>query len=117
VALQVSDEVEEPTRSTERASRTETIEELVDGDLSPRYRIRSDDGHESVYTPSTPWGCPRWLPMCTHVRWATIEARMIEARPVESCSASRRCGRRDDALGVARDVATALPESVSRRYP
>ena len=54
MALQVSDGVEEQTRSTERASRTGTIEELVDGDLSPRYRIRWDDGHESVYAPSKP---------------------------------------------------------------
>jgi hypothetical protein len=52
VALQVGDNVEEQARSTERASRTGTIEEVVHCDPSPRYRIRWDDGHESVYTPA-----------------------------------------------------------------
>ena len=28
------------------------IEEVVRGALSPRYRIRWDDGHESIYTPA-----------------------------------------------------------------
>ena len=52
MALQVGDKVEEQVRSTERPARTGTIEELVHGDPSPRYRIRWDDGHESVYTPA-----------------------------------------------------------------
>ncbi len=52
MALQVGDKVEEQARSTERATRTGTIEEVVHGDPSPRYRIRWDDGHASVYTPA-----------------------------------------------------------------
>lgn len=52
MALEVGDKVEEQARSTERATRTGTIEEVVHGDPSPRYRIRWDDGHESVYTPA-----------------------------------------------------------------
>jgi hypothetical protein len=52
MALQVGDKVEEQARSTERASRTGVIEEVVRGDPSPRYRIRWDDGHESVYAPA-----------------------------------------------------------------
>jgi Domain of unknown function (DUF1918) len=52
VALKVGDKVEEQARSTERATRTGTIEEVVHGDPSPRYRIRWDDGHESVYAPA-----------------------------------------------------------------
>jgi len=52
MALQVGDSVEEQARSTERATRTGTTEEVVHGDPSPRYRIRWDDGHESVYTPA-----------------------------------------------------------------
>lgn len=52
MALQVGDKVEEQARSTERATRTGTIEEVVHGEPSPRYRIRWDDGHESVYTPA-----------------------------------------------------------------
>lgn len=55
MALQVGDKVEEQARSTERTSRTGVIEEVVHGDPSPRYRIRWDDGHESVYTPAA--GC------------------------------------------------------------
>ena len=52
MALQVGDRVEEQARSTERATRTGTIEEVVHSDPSPRYRIRWEDGHESVYTPA-----------------------------------------------------------------
>jgi hypothetical protein len=52
VALQVGDRVEEQARSTEQPPRTGTIEEVAHGDPSPRYRIRWDDGHESVYTPA-----------------------------------------------------------------
>jgi hypothetical protein len=52
MAPQVGDKVEEQARSTERATRIGTIEEVVHGDPSPRYRIRWDDGHESMYTPA-----------------------------------------------------------------
>jgi Domain of unknown function (DUF1918) len=52
VALKVGDKVEEQARSTERQTRTGTIDAVVHGDPSPRYRIRWDDGHESVYTPA-----------------------------------------------------------------
>jgi len=55
VALQVGDKVEEQARSTARLSRTGMIEEVVRDDPSPRYRIRWDDGHQSVYTPAA--GC------------------------------------------------------------
>jgi hypothetical protein len=59
VALHVSDKVEEQARSSERATRTGLIEAVVRGDPSPRYRIRWDDEHESVYTPAA--GCLRRL--------------------------------------------------------
>jgi hypothetical protein len=52
MALQVGVKVEEPACSTERASRTGMIEEVVRGDPFPRHRIRWDDGYESVYTPA-----------------------------------------------------------------
>jgi hypothetical protein len=55
VALQACDRVEEQARSTDLSTRTGLIEEVVRGDPSPRYRIRWDDGHESVYTPAA--GC------------------------------------------------------------
>jgi hypothetical protein len=38
--------------STERRPREGVILEVVHGDPSPRYRIRWDDGRESVYTPA-----------------------------------------------------------------
>jgi hypothetical protein len=40
MALQVGDKVEEQARSTERTTRTGTIEEVVHCDPNPRYRIR-----------------------------------------------------------------------------
>ena len=55
MALMVGDNVEEQARSTASAGRIGMIEEVVHGDPSPRYRIRWDDGHESVYTPAA--GC------------------------------------------------------------
>jgi hypothetical protein len=33
--------------------RSGVVEEVLPGDPSPRYRIRWDDGHESVYTPAS----------------------------------------------------------------
>jgi hypothetical protein len=49
--MKVGDKVEHHARSTVRSTRTGVIKEVVRGDPSPRYRIRWDDGHESVYTP------------------------------------------------------------------
>jgi hypothetical protein len=40
------------SESTNRRPRTGVIEEVLRGEPSPRYRIRWDDGHESVYTPA-----------------------------------------------------------------
>jgi hypothetical protein len=52
VTLQPGDRVEEQARSTEHPAKTGTIEEVIRDDASPRYRIRWDDGHESMYTPA-----------------------------------------------------------------
>ena len=60
MTFRVGDKVEEQARSTERPSRIGLIEEVVRGDPSPRYRIRWEDGHESVYTPAA--GCLNKLP-------------------------------------------------------
>jgi Domain of unknown function (DUF1918) len=47
--LKVGDRVVAESESTERPSRHGVVEEV----LGPtRYRIRWDDGHETVYTPS-----------------------------------------------------------------
>lgn len=48
----VGDRVAAESESTERAPRQGTVEERLGGGLSPRYRIRWDDGHESIYTPA-----------------------------------------------------------------
>jgi hypothetical protein len=49
--LKEGDRVEVEAESTERAPRRGVIEEVVRADPRPRYRIRWDDGHESIYTP------------------------------------------------------------------
>jgi hypothetical protein len=36
----------------DRPPRTGVVEEVVQGTAHPRYRIRWDDGHESIYTPA-----------------------------------------------------------------
>jgi hypothetical protein len=38
--------------STESAPRRGVVEEVVRDDPHPRYRIRWNDGHESIYTPA-----------------------------------------------------------------
>jgi hypothetical protein len=48
----VGNRVSLESESTERPPRTGVIEEVVRQAPSPRYRIRWDDGHESIYTPA-----------------------------------------------------------------
>jgi translation initiation factor IF-1 len=52
VQLKVGDRVEVEAESTDRPPRTGVIEEVVREAPSARYRIRWDDGHESIYTPA-----------------------------------------------------------------
>jgi uncharacterized protein DUF1918 len=52
VAIEAGTRVIVEAESTERTARTGVIEEVVRDDPHPRYRIRWDDGHESVYTPA-----------------------------------------------------------------
>ena len=40
------------SESTERPARMGVIEEVLREAPTPRYRIRWDDGHESIYTPA-----------------------------------------------------------------
>jgi hypothetical protein len=48
----VGNRVEVESESTDRPPRTGVIEEVVREAPSPRYRVRWDDGHESIYTPA-----------------------------------------------------------------
>jgi Domain of unknown function (DUF1918) len=50
--LKVGHRVEVESESTAQRPRTGVIEEVVRDPPSPRYRIRWDDGHESIYTPA-----------------------------------------------------------------
>lgn len=50
--LTVGTRVVVESESTERPARTGVIEEVLREAPSPRYRIRWDDGHESLYTPA-----------------------------------------------------------------
>jgi hypothetical protein len=50
--LKVGNRVEVESESTERRPRMGVVEEVVRAAPSPRYRIRWDDGHESIYTPA-----------------------------------------------------------------
>jgi hypothetical protein len=53
MAFEVGKRVVAESESTDRPSRSGVVEEVVRGDPSPRYRIRWDDGHESIYTPAS----------------------------------------------------------------
>jgi Domain of unknown function (DUF1918) len=52
MALRVGMRVAVESESTERPGRTGVIQEVLREDPHPRYRIRWDDGHESIYTPA-----------------------------------------------------------------
>jgi hypothetical protein len=52
MTFKVGERVMVESESTERPPRTGVIEEVVRETPSPRYRIRWDDGHESIYTPA-----------------------------------------------------------------
>jgi hypothetical protein len=48
VALRVGMKVAVESESTERSGRTGVIQAVLRDDPHPRYRIRWDDGHESI---------------------------------------------------------------------
>jgi hypothetical protein len=52
MAFSPGDHVLVEAGSTDRAARRGVVEEVVRDDPHPRYRIRWDDGHESIYTPA-----------------------------------------------------------------
>ena len=50
MAFEVGKRVVAESESTDRRPRSGVVEEVVRGDPSPRYRIRWDDGHQSIYS-------------------------------------------------------------------
>ena len=53
MTFEVGKRVVAESESTDRPPRTGVIQEVIHDDPSPRYRIRWDDGHESIYTPAS----------------------------------------------------------------
>jgi hypothetical protein len=53
MAFEVGTTVIAHAQSTSRGPRPGVIEEVLRGDPSPRYRVRWEDGHESIYTPAS----------------------------------------------------------------
>jgi hypothetical protein len=53
IAFEVGARVVAESESTDRRPRPGVIEEVLRGDPSPRYRIRWDDAHETIYTPAS----------------------------------------------------------------
>jgi hypothetical protein len=52
MTCKVGDRVVAESESTERAPRRGEVLEVMREDPHPRYRIRWDDGHETIYTPA-----------------------------------------------------------------
>ena len=50
--FEVGDPVIAEAESTNRAPRKGVVEEVLRGEPHPRYRIRWEDGHETIYTPA-----------------------------------------------------------------
>ena len=53
MAFEVGNRVVAESESTSRRPRAGVVDEVLRGDPSPRYRIRWDDGHNSIYTPAS----------------------------------------------------------------
>ena len=53
MAFAVGTSVVAQSQSTTRGPRPGVIEEVLRSDPSPRYRVRWDDGHETIYTPAS----------------------------------------------------------------
>jgi hypothetical protein len=53
MAFAVGKRVLAESESINRRPRSGVVKEVLRGDPSPRYRIRWDDGRESIYTPSS----------------------------------------------------------------
>jgi hypothetical protein len=53
MVFQVGKRVVAESESIDRRPRPGVVEAVLRGDPSPRYRIRWDDGHESIYTPAS----------------------------------------------------------------
>jgi hypothetical protein len=53
MAFEAGTRVRTHAGSTTRAPRVGTIEEVLRGEPAPRYRVRWDDGRETVYTPAS----------------------------------------------------------------
>jgi hypothetical protein len=53
MAFAVGKRVVAESESIARRPRSGVVEEVLGGDSSPRYRIRWDDGRESIYTPAS----------------------------------------------------------------
>ena len=53
MAFKVGKRVVAESESIDRRPRSGVVEEVLRGDPAPRYRIRWDDGHESIYTPAS----------------------------------------------------------------
>jgi len=53
MAFEVGKRVVAESESTSRRPRAGVVEEVLRGDPLPRYRIRWDDGHQSIYTPAS----------------------------------------------------------------
>jgi len=52
MTFNAGDRIMAESESVTRPARAGVVEEVVRDDPSPRYRIRWDDGHESIYTPA-----------------------------------------------------------------
>jgi hypothetical protein len=68
MAFAVGKRVVAESESIARRPRSGVVEEVFGGDPSPRYRIRWDDGHESIYMPAS--GALRAEPRPTRRRQA-----------------------------------------------
>jgi hypothetical protein len=53
MAFKVGKRVVAESESIDRRPRSGAVKEVLRGDPAPRYRIRWDDGHESIYTPAS----------------------------------------------------------------
>src|SRR3954467_7865605 len=101
MTFKAGDRVIAESESTARTARAGVVEEVVRDDPSPRYRIRWDDGHESIYTPAA--GALRGdVPAARVSEPAWREWAASRRRPTRS--ADNRTRRRGGSASAARSL-------------
>jgi len=104
MAFEVGKRVVAESESTDPRARSGVVEEVLRGIPSPPYRIRWDDGHESIYTPQAALSEP-------NAREATASGT---TEPLTLPEVRRSTARARNQTGRAQPLLRREPRTTSR---